>query len=222
MIHMKSRDRGRVLFRVGPLVLLLAAGLAPAAVAQTDVRFDAFALPLFALSGDGLAPVLPHAGVSAGMGTELRAGMWIPARLQLGYFHIFPSLMDSAGEFYRSWAGWTVSFASGARVLRSLGPRPLALDLLAGVSFGADHYPGTTVAFASFSVDALARADFAKAGCGGLRVLMPLSYVFRPGVRSFSVGLGAGWLFKPISIGARRAAASPAENAARYSEGAAR
>ena len=219
---MRSRGGGRALSRIAPLVLLLAAGLAPAAVAQTDVRFDTFALPLFALSGDGLAPVLPHAGVSAGVGTELRAGMWIPARLQVGYFHVFPSLTDSAGELYRSWAGWTLSFASGAQVLRPLGSRHLALDLLAGVSFGADHYPGTTVAFASFSIDALARADFAQPGRGGLNVLMPLSYVFRPGARSFSVGLGAGWGFAPISIGARRVATTPAENAARDSEGAAR
>lgn len=205
---MRSRGGGRALSRIAPLVLLLAAGLAPVAVAQTDVRFDAFALPLFALSGDGLAPVLPHAGVNAGVGTELRAGMWIPARLQVGYFHVFPSVMDSAGELYRSWAGWTLSFAAGARALRRSERLPFSLDLLAGVSFGADHYPGTTVAFASFSVDALARADFARTGRGGLRFLMPLSYVFRPGARSFSVGLGAGWGFAPLRLGRSHAEAA--------------
>ena len=210
MIPTRSRNGGRVLFRIEPLLFLLAAALCPVVYAQTDVRFDAFAMPLFALSGDGLAPVLPHGGISAGVGTEIRSGVWIPARLQAGYFHIFPSLMDSAGELYRSWAGWTLSFASGAQVLKALGTRPFSLDLLAGVSFGADHYPGTTVAFASFSVDALARADIARSRRGGLKLLMPLSYIFRPGARSFSAGLGAGWGFAPRALGKPKAGPSEA------------
>ncbi len=167
------------------------------AYAQAEVRFDAFAGPLFALSGDGLAPVLPHAGLSAGAGAELRSGFWIPIRLEIGYFHVFPSSISPAGDLYRSWAGWELSLAAGVRALEKGGGLPFALDFLGGASFGADRYPGTTVAFASFSLDVLARAGFANPGRGGFRVLLPLSYVFRPGARSFSAGLCAGWEFAP-------------------------
>lgn len=173
---------------------VLSFGVFPAA-AQASVRFDVYAAPLFALSGDGLAPVLPHGGLTTGAGAELRAGEWIPARVQLGYFHIFPSAISSAGDLYRSWSGWALSLAAGGGVLTRESGRPFALDLLGGVSFGAARYPGTTVAFASFSVDLQARADFAEPGSGGLRLLLPLSYVWRPGARSFTMGLGAGWGF---------------------------
>ena len=51
------------------------------------------------------------------------------------------------------------------------------------------------MAFATFSADLTVRADFAEPGSGGLRLLLPLSYIWRPGARSFTVGLGAGWSF---------------------------
>jgi hypothetical protein len=169
-------------------------------------RFDVQAAPLAVLSGDGLAPVLPHAGFSLAAGGELRSGAWIPARIQLEYFHVFPSAVSSAGDLYRSWAGWDLSLASGARVLSRERGAPLGLDLLGGVSVGAARYPGTTVAFASFSADLTVRADFAKPGNGGWRAVLPLSYIFRPGARSFSAGLGAAYVLPAVR---RSGAAAP-------------
>lgn len=210
---------GARLFVRAALAALLAAA-APKAAAQSevsrssdeeiaappDLRFDVQAAPLLVLSGDGLAPVLPHAGLSLGAGTELRAGMWIPVRIQMEYFHVFPSAVSSAGDLYRSFAGWDLSLAAGARVLSREGAAPLGLDLLGGVSFGAAKYPGTTVAFAAFSADLTVRADFAKPGSGGWRAVLPLSYIFRPGARSFSAGLGAGYVLPAVR---RSGAAAP-------------
>ena len=95
---------------------VLSFGALPAS-AQATVRLDAQAVPVLALSGDGLAPILAHGGVKVGAGAELRAGVWIPARVQLGYFHILPSAISPAGDLYRSWAGWELSLAAGAGVL---------------------------------------------------------------------------------------------------------
>lgn len=167
---------------------------------------DVLAAPLLVLSGDGLAPVLPHGGFTFGAGTELRAGAWIPLRIQLEYFHVFPSAISSAGDLYRSFAGWDLALGAGARVLSREGGAPLGLDLLGGVSFGAARYPGTTVAFATFSADLTVRADFTKSGNGGWRAVLPLSWIFRPGARSFSAGLGAGYVLPP---GRRSGAAVP-------------
>ncbi len=177
-------------------------GVSPGAVAQTSGRpawsIDVLAAPLLVLSGDGLAPVLPHAGLSLGAGSELRAGAWIPLRIQLEYFHVFPSAISSAGDLYRSWAGWDLSLAAGARALSRKDGAPFGLDLLGGVTFGAAKYPGTTVAFATFSADLTVRADFAKSGNGGWRAVLPLSWILRPGARSFSAGLGAGYVLPPV------------------------
>lgn len=203
---------GRTRFLVqAALAALLAAAVpgvaAQAAGSQADGgmaarrpawSFDVQAAPRAVLSWDGLAPVLPHAGFSLAAGGELRAGAWIPARIQLEYFHVFPSAVSSAGDLYRSWAGWDLSLAAGARVLSREGGAPLGLDLLGGVSFGAARYPGTTVAFASFSADLTVRADFTKPGSGGWRAVLPLAYIFRPGARSFSAGLGADYVLPAV------------------------
>lgn len=182
---------------------------AQAAGAQTDGgrieagrpawSFDVLAVPLAVLSWDGLAPVLPHAGFSLGAGTELRAGSWIPVRVGLEYFHVFPSAISSAGDLYRSFAGLDLSLAAGASLVSREGGAPFGLDLLGGVSFGTARYPGTTVAFAAFSADLCLRADFSRPGSGGLRAVLPLSYIFRPGARSYSAGLGIGWVHPPRS-----------------------
>lgn len=167
------------------------------AAGSTVWSVDVLAAPRLVLSGDGLAPILPHGGFSLGAGTELRAGAWIPARVELSYFHIFPSAISSAGDLYRSFAGWDLAVAAGARVLSREDGAPFGLDLLGGVSFGAAKYPGTTVAFATFSADLTFRADFSMPGSGGWRAVLPLSWIFRPGARSFSAGLGAAYVLPP-------------------------
>lgn len=205
-------EAARYLLPTALIAVLL--GVSPGAAAQTpgpraadgrnasagpSLSFDVQAAPLLVLSGDGLAPVLPHAGFSMGAGTELRAGAWIPVRIQLEYFHVFPSAVSPAGDLYRSFAGWDLALGAGARVLSREGGAPFGLDLLGGVSFGAAKYPGTTVAFATFSADLTVRSDFAKSGNGGWRAVLPLSWIFRPGARSFSAGLGIGWVHPPRS-----------------------
>ncbi len=199
----RSRTCAAAVNRFLPAALLVVLlGVPPYAVAQTadiqaGLRFDVSAAPLVVLSGDGLAPVLPHAGFSLGAGAELRAGSWIPARVGLAYFHVFPSAISTAGDLYRSFAGWDLSLEAGARVLSRKDGSPFGLDLLGGVSFGAARYPGTTVAFATFSTGLTLRADFSKSGSGGWRAVLPLSYILRPGARSFSAGLGMGWVHPP-------------------------
>ena len=162
------------------------------------LRFDLEAAPRAVLSGDGLAPILPQAGFSLGAGMELRTVSWIPVRVGLEYFHVFPSAVSSAGDLYRSWAGWDLSLASGVSLVSREGGAPLGVDLLGGVSFGAARYPGTTVVFATFSADLMVRADFSKPGAAGWRAVLPLSYIFRPGARSFSAGLGAAYILPPL------------------------
>jgi len=188
-------DMYRRLLTAALLAILLVAP--PYVGAQAGLHFDVSAAPLVVLSGDGLAPVLAHGGFSLAGGTELRSGGWIPARVQLEYYHVFPSAISPAGDLYRSWAGWDLALAAGAVLLSREDGAPFGLDLLGGVSFGAARYPGTTVAFATFSGDLSLRADFSIPGSGGWRAVLPLSYILRPGARSFSAGLGIGWLHPP-------------------------
>jgi len=125
------------------------------------------------------------------------------------YYHVFPSAVSSAGDLYRSWAGWDLSLAAGARALSREDGATFGLDLLGGVSFGTAKYPGTTVAFATFSADLTVRADFSRPATGGWRAVLPLSYIVRPGARSVSAGLGIGWAHPP-----RRSTASAAPGGA--------
>jgi hypothetical protein len=184
--------------RLCALIVIIFLGMtAVAAPSPNAFRLDVSATAFLPLTWSLEGPALPHAGLGGAAALEFDSRSWIPARLELGGFAIWPSAISSGGELYRGWNGFRSALYAGYRFPPVDGLSGGRFSILLGGALTAAGYRDTNLAFAYPSLAAGLRFDPKTDADSAFFASLPLELMFRGTDLSFAAGISIGWRMDP-------------------------